>query len=850
MKKIIDLAGPWDMCIDQGEKMPGYLPGSNYLTLMTNGMEDPFFGTNEKWATQKGHHDHTFSRSFTLTREEAQSPHLDFVGDGIDTIANIFVNGRKIGSSDNLNRTWRFDMRSCAKEGENEIVLAIQDPYKYMLSKQAGDSHLGKPGKEKSFIRKAPCHFGWDWGPELAPSGVIRSIGIETYIYRIEETKIRQHHQDGKVLLDLWMCVNEESEDLSARIVLTSPSKEEIQEVALIRKGNTFTGQLEVKNPQLWWVAGLGEQPLYDLSFILFQNAEPADEVHKTIGLRTIKLDTAKDPYGEQFRFVINGVPIFIRGADWIPSDSFITRFSREDMEFYIKATRDSGMNMLRIWGGGMYESEDFYDMCDKYGILVWQDFIFACALYPFYRSDFLQNVCEEVKDNVRRIRHRASLALWCGNNEIDALYPVCRDKALLISNKDFFYLTLRDWVNELDGITPYWPGSPSSGHINKGPQNFRKGHVSGDSHLWNIWHGMLPIEAYRNYPTRFCSEFGMESMPAMKTIRRISHYENPELFDDVMLLHQKSGGGNSKIMYYLLQKYRRPKHFEDFVYLSQIVQSNAMRFATECWKRNIGMQNGATLWQLNDCWPVASWSIIDYYKQYKATMYHSRHYNKMLMISNDYYDDRAELYVINEYPKPFSGTLKYEIKNFQGQTLLTGKEEVRLEGVSSKRIYVLSYKGLNRSDVYLKTVLYQGEELMDEKLYLLVPDKDASLKKPVISRTIQYDGGNALVTLESDTLARYVYIDSDLIWDNWSDNYFDLEPGRKITVCVPLKDVSPEKFEAALTIKSLMDVEPYGTPEDDRKYMKEMWKKDKNWATYYAYKLVMAILWAQSIGD
>ena len=521
-------------------------------------------------------------------------------------------------------------------------------------------------------------------------------------------------------------------------------------------------------------------------------------------------------------------------------------------------------MNMFRVWGGGMYESEDFYDLCDKYGILVWQDFIFACEFYPFWNEAFTENVHREVEDNVRRLRHRASLALWCGNNEIDALYPIARDKTVLHANKDFFYLTLRDWVKELDGVTAYWPGSPSSGHIDKGPQNFRKGKVSGDSHLWNVWHGMLPIEAFRDYPTRFCSEFGMESMPAMKTIRRINPNEEPDLFDEVMLLHQKSGGGNSKILYYLLQKYRNPAKFEDFVYLSQIVQSNAMRFATETWKRHIGQQNGAIIWQMNDCWPVASWAIIDYYKQYKATLYHAKHFNKMQMISNDYYKDRSELYVVNEKPQALDAVLEVEIADFRGKVIRKETHPVHVNAVSSEKICVIHYKGLDIRNLYIRTRLTAGEKELDRKVYLPVPDKDAALPKAKIRKRVEIEDGIARVTLESDTLARYVFLDSELTWANWSDNYLDLLPGEAVTVQVPIRsfenqmaardqtetNVSAEAFEASLKVRSLTDVEPAGSAKDDKKTLKVMWKKDQNWATYYAYKLVMLILWWESIGD
>ena len=849
MKKRIDLAGEWTMRLDTGEELAGRLPGSNYLTLMNNGMEDPFFGTNEEWATEKGHHGCRFSRSFTLTKEDLAKEHLEFVADGIDTVCEVFINGKSAGKADNINRVWRFDIRPYALEGENRVELDIKDPYAYMLSEQKGDKHLQKSGQEKSFIRKTPCHFGWDWGPKLAPSGVTRSVALESYDVRIEEVFIRQEHPGGSVKLKLELRPDRMDGSLAAEARVGAPDGE-AWEVALERRDGVFKGEFEVPEPRLWWVAGLGEQPLYTVNFTLTKDGAHADAARRRIGLRTLELDTNRDADGEQFRFVINGVKIFVRGADWIPSDSFITRFTRGDMEFYIKSVRDAGMNMLRVWGGGTYETEDFYDLCDRYGILVWQDFVFACALYPFYRDDFVSNVRAEVIDNVRRIRHRACLALWCGNNELDVFYPLSRDKELVEANKRFFYFTLKDWVSELDGVTPYWPGSPSSGHYDRYMQNFRKGKLSGDSHLWNIWHGMLPIEAYRDFPTRFCSEFGMESMPAMKTIRRMSPHKEPDLFDDVMLLHQKSAGGNSKIMYYLLQKYRRPKKFEDFVYLSQIVQSDAMRFATECWKRRIGKQNGATLWQLNDCWPVASWAIIDYYRQFKATMYHSRHYNRLLMISNDYYPDRSELYVINEYPKAFEGALRWEFRRFDGKTLSSGEEKVILGGVSSARVKALDYKNIPARGAYLKTTLWSEGELLDEKLYLPVPDKDAELPKAEITFSVEYKDGSAFVTLRSDVYARYVFVDSPLVWDNFSDNYFDLEPGSEKVISVPLKDVSPEDFASSLTVKSLTDVEPYGTPEDDRRYMRKMWRKDKNWLTYYGYKLLMTMLRFKSRKD
>ncbi|MBO4888645.1 MAG: glycoside hydrolase family 2 protein [Firmicutes bacterium] len=877
-----NLEGTWQLTIDPRSENPsgpikGTLPGCNYLDLMAAGKEDPFYGTNENTATEWGHHDHSYTRKFIVSSEELTCAHLEFVGDGIDTVAKLLINGQEAGYMNNFHRTWRFDIKNLVHEGENEIELSFRDPYAYASEQQAKDAHLTKPSQDKSFIRKPPCHFGWDWGPKLAPTGVARSIEVEAYDARIMESRITQKHENGKVTLSFEVIPSDANERQACEVTLTrkdvdpaaSSTAQSViltrkdvdpaasstaQSVILTWKDDRLVGLLEVEDPRIWWPNGLGDQPLYDVRMILKDGEIVLDEQKKQIGLRTIALDTSKDEDGEQFRFIVNGVPIFVKGADWIPADSFITRADRKTLEFYIKATADGGMNMLRVWGGGMYESEDFYDLCDQYGVLVWQDFVFACAFYPFWNLDFLKNVCEEVKDNVRRLRHRASLALWCGNNEIDVFFLICKDKTVLREDKNFFYLTLRDWVNELDGVTPYWPGSPSSGHIDKIVQNFRKGKLSGDSHLWDIWHGMRPIEDYRTFPTRFCSEFGMESMPAMKTIRRINPAEKPDLFDDVMLLHQKSIGGNSKIMYYLLQKYRNPAKFEDFVYLSQINQSNAMRFATECWKRNIGRQNGAILWQLNDCWPVASWAIVDYDKQYKATLYNARHYNKMQMVSNDYYEDRSELYVINEKPSTLSGTLIVELADFSGNVCRKEEYPMVVGPVASLKVCTVSYEGLAVRDLFLRVrlVTAEGKEI-DQKTYLLVPDKEASLPKAEIDRTVEIRDGKAFVTLSSKVLARYVFLDCDLTHANWSDNYFDLLPGEPVTVSVALDDefanateavdIVADGFASMLQVKSLTDVEPAGTEEDDKKLIKEMWKKDKNWVTYYGYKAVVRIL-------
>jgi Beta-galactosidase/beta-glucuronidase len=844
MKKQ-NLAGEWRLRRDDGEELAGHLPGSTYLDYIKNGMEDPFWGCNETAAAKRAHHDYSYKRSFDLTEDFLNAEHVQLVAGGLDTICTIFVNGKTLGKTDNINRTWRLDAKHLLNSGENTIEIAIADPYKYIAEKQEADpmhkmTGNGVPGS--TWLRKTACHFGWDWGPKLPPAGLIGEIQLESFDVRIEDFKINQTHTEGHVKLDIWLKPNALEENTETKLVLTDPQGNE--KICVMKaEGDGYHGCFEIENPQLWWCNGLGEQPLYMLEAQLNKSGQPVDSQKRQIGLRTITLDTSSLPDGDQFRFIINGVPIFAKGANWIPPDSFVTRTTEEVVNFYIESARNSNMNMLRVWGGGNYESEMFYDACDRGGILVWQDFLFACAAYPFHNDDFVKNVKAEVEDNVCRIRHRASLALWCGNNEVEAFAMLWKKNSKEAkTNLPFYHNTLRAWVNKLDGVTSYWPGSPSGGAIKYKYHNLKKGNIRGDSHLWQIWHGMEPIEAFRKYHTRFCSEFGMESMPSTHTVGLFTDNPSPELFEPVMELHQKSGGGNEKILFYLLAKYRNPAKFDDYVYLTQLVQANTVRFATDCWRRNIGLQNGSLFWQLNDCWPVASWAGIDYGKQHKAVMYHGKQFNKMLCLSNDYFDNRAEIYVTNEYPRSFKGEVNWKLYDFSGEIINSGISAVDVNNVASKCACVLKYKdilkGRNKRDAVLFVTLSENGEVKDEKSWLLVPDKIANLKEPHIQQEISVENGAATVRLHSDTYARYVYLEAKSIEAAWSDNFFDIPAKGSKTVQVQLpKDMDKEKFSSSLKIKSLAEVEPKNSRFGDRLLRIQMLFRKKNFLTWLIFK-------------
>lgn len=827
----LDLAGVYILYRDDRAPIAGKLPGCTYLDYMANGMADPFAEMNETEAKKLAEHDYRYSGTFVLNDDILAMPHIDFVGDGLDTLCHVVVNGTEIGFSDNIYRVWRFDLKPYVRAGINTLDLRFDNPYPYIEKKNA-ENPLPKPNtalKGCGQLRKVPSHFGWDWGPCLPPAGVERSIAIEAYDARIEDLRIEQFHEDGRVTVTAEGRLNDDAcpEGLRAALDFTSPDGETVSLSAGITDSG-FAFEIPVDAPKLWWCSGLGDQPLYSLSVTLIKNDAPIDTVSKKIGLRTIRLDTAPDDLGRNFRFVINGVPIFVRGADWIPSDIFITRSTGETYDFYVRETARSNMNLIRVWGGGRYECDDFYDACDRYGILVWQDFCFACNSYPFNDQAFLNNVYEEVKDNVRRLRHRASLALWCGNNENELFAGMMKKQPLWQMNIDFYHFTLNQWLRDFDALTEYWPGSPSSGVRGEKPQDLTPGKIAGDAHLWQVWHGLQPIEAYKNYHTRLCTEFGMESMPSMKAVRSFTSKKDLKLSDPVLKLHQKCEGGNEKMLYYLLAKYRNPAEFEDFVYLSQLVQSGAMRYATDIWRRNIGRQNGATFWQLNDCWPVASWAGIDYCRQLKAVMYHARSYNKPLCLINDYAEDGLTLYVVNEYPTPFSGGLLWSVRDFYGNEILSGETELTVASTAASEAAAFSFSSLPAElppeKVYIDVILKDADGVRDRKQWLLVPDRDACLPKPAIRYDLHCENGVATVTFRSVAYARYVYLESSCIDAPWSDNFFDLLPGEEKTVTAEMKPgTTAALLRSSLKFKTLVDVKAKGTAEDDRRLRRRL---------------------------
>jgi beta-mannosidase len=841
--ETLDLRGKWNLTnLSTRETIAGMLPGCNYLDLMSAGkIKDPFWGQNENEGTLVSKSDFIYSRSFDVKADLLRKEYVDLVLSGVDTLATITVNNRVVAKTENCHRVYRFDVKQLLQAKGNSIEILFESPYAYIDAHQkknklpnigftAGIAHL----------RKVQCHFGWDWGPKLPPVGITGNIGIEAYDKRIEDIEVYQKHESGKVTLSIASHFSTDCTGQTLRCTLTDPDGKDSKHHVRI-SGQDAALEIEITSPKLWWCNGLGDQPLYILDVQLVDGSNIQDEIKKCIGLRTIELDTHRDEIGGQFRFIINGVPIFAKGANWIPTDSFINRTTHDDLRFYIEQAKWANMNMLRVWGGGYYESDDFYDLCDHNGILVWQDFAFACSPYPFEEPAFLENVHQEVIDNVRRLRHHASLALWCGNNENEMMTSMWKSKKVTYeSNYDFYYNILSKWTSELDKATPYWPGSPSSGErkIESVDLDY------GDNHLWGIWHGLLPVTTFRRMPARFTSEFGLESFPSMRAIRAFTDKPDINYLDPVMLTHQKSAGGNQKILFYLLDQYRDPKHFEDFVYLSQLTQAGAMRFATDEWRRRMGTCNGSIYWQYNDCWPVASWAGIDYLQQPKAVHYHSREYNKPVCLSNDYFDDRAEIYLANDLPQPLTGELVWTVTNFMGKLLASGKCPVEIGPTQAKKLTVLKFSeilaGEKKTRAVLSATLTSNGKEIDTKRWLLSADKFAELPKAVIKQSVKTDGTQVEITLSSSAFARSVYVVVNGADTPVSDNFFDLMPGEEKTVTVhlamPAKDAD---LMNAIHLKSLADVEPRSTRFADSLKQFLMHFTWINFSTWIAFKFI-----------
>ena len=803
---------------DGGEWLGAQVPGCNYLDLLRlDKIKDPFVGTNEKEAYWVALEDWEYARSFAVTQELLESDRVILRADMLDTICDVYINDILVGNGQNCHLRYEWDVKDKLRAGENEIRIVFYSPVRYVEKKQAQEKCPPNSNGQNGIphIRKPQCHFGRDWGPVLPPSGISGDIGIIAQNGAvIKDAIIKQSHSDNKVTLDISAQAEILSDKyVSYELIVTAPNGEVIADING-EAAESISHTVEIDDPQLWWTHELNpvdEQPIYDVAITLKDNSgNSLDRTDKKIGLRTLTLDRSKDEWGFNFRFILNGVPIFVKGANWIPADSFINRYTRERLEYDLQAALFSNMNMLRIWGGGYYESDLMYDLCDKYGILLWQDFQFACQAYPFFDNELTENVKAEVEYNVKRLRHHASLAIWSGNNEIEAMSMGWMfAKNYIAWTEKFFYHILPEQLRKFDDITPYISGSPCG-------IDHMKGHDRdnvGDTHLWAVWHGLQPMNYYRKRLTRFCSEFGFESLPDIKTIQRFAKPEEYSLTSKVFLSHQKCLSGNMKMIYYIASRFRLPKRFEDYIYLSQISQQECIKDATEHWRRNKGRCNGAMYWQMNDCWPVCSWAGMDYYGNYKALQYTSRHFNAPVSVSIQDEKNDIKIYAINDTLHGGEYEIECAVYDFDGRELIKQRKAIELNALSIEIPFTVSRADIKEKEYVLVAELYKDGALVNSKTYLPKAEKDLHLPKAKCSLRTEIKGDTAHIYLKSDKFMRLVRVESDSNTMPFSDNYFDLLPDREICITQKLpENTDIEKYIAGLSVRCVQDIEPKGS--------------------------------------
>jgi beta-mannosidase len=820
--KIQSLTDAWEFR-QKGEQewLPADVPGGVHTDLLALGrIPDPFVGDNEKRVKWVAERDWEYHRQFTVEPELMQQPNIWLVCDGLDTLATVSLNGAELGYTKNMFRQYRWDVKAFLKAGKNDLQIAFDSPVRFATTQQ---SIRPMPGVSQAipggpYLRKAPCQFGWDWGPQLPTIGIWKDIRLEGYeSVRIEEVHLRQYHAEDKVTVEARVIIqNWDEVPYLASVHLIAPDGQVFESNGIVTGEKACTLQVEIMNPQLWWPNGYGSQPLYRVSIELRQSDLLLDQREYQLGLRTIELCQKPDEWGRSFTFVVNGLPIFAKGSNWIPADSFPTRISDANLERLISAAAETHQNMLRVWGGGFYEDERFYDLCDRFGILVWQEFIFSCSVYPLDDAEFVENIRIEVIENIRRLRHHASLALWCGNNEmewgwVDWGWKVPEYQDLKIAYDRFFHHTLPAWCAAEDPDHAYWPSSPSSNTPFENPNNQQQ----GDAHYWDVWHGRKPFTAYRSQYPRFMSEFGFQSLPPLATIRTYAEEAEWNITSYIMEQHQKNESGNALMVSQMLDSFRLPKDFESLVYLSLVLQAEGIRYGVEHWRRHPRQVSGTLYWQLNDCWPVASWSSLDYFGRWKALHYAARRFNAPLLLSIEDKPTEMDVTITSDLHEPWEGSVRWSLETLEGKVLQANVESVKVAPFDVMPVCNLNFSSILtdelRRDVVFIAELYQDEQFLARQTAFFVPTKHLNMTDPTISPQIQIEQQQIRIKLTSFSLARQVECALEGTDVVFSDNYFDLPAGRTVEISVPLPPSwTFSQVTKALRVRSIYDSYAY----------------------------------------
>ncbi len=816
---------------------PAQVPGVVHTDLLRNNLiPDPFDRDNEFRLQWIGLTDWEYQTTFQLDSAAVGHDHLDLVFDGLDTFADVYLNDQAILHADNMFRRWRIPGKPLLKPGPNTLRIVFHSaitkmiPYVKSLPYILPSISTYNFGNEENiatapYTRKAPYQYGWDWGPRFMTEGIWQPVRLETWdALRIDNFHIHQRKVGADIASLTAELDIEASKPTTVSLALahdemsSTQTADGTQTLQLDAGMNHVSFPIRIAAPKLWYPVGYGPQNRYHFSAVIRIGRDISAHAESKTGLRSVELRRVPDQWGKSFEFVVNGIEVYSKGADVIPFDSFPNRVTPQIHRKILQDARDAHMNMVREWGGGYYESDDFYDICDELGIMVWQEFAFGGDMIPGDVA-FQENVRQEAIDQIKRLRDHPSIVVWCGNNEVEtgwyhwgnrqefkeSISPEARDRVwqdYIIMFADILKIAVAQYADP----APYWPSSPSA-NFEEVPDNQH----NGDMHYWQVWHAQAPASDYTLQFPRFMTEYGFQSFPEMRTIRTFAN--KPEDFDihsTVMQAHQKNKGGNERILTYMLREYRQPKDFESFVYLSQVQQAEIIKIGAEHFRRDRPRTMGGLYWQLNDCWPVASWASIDYYGRWKALHYYARRFYDDVLVSPFLHEDKIDVYVVSDKLQPLSGTIHTRLLDFSGKVVLDQTKDVQIPAQSSAIYFTLDKADLTAKADPERSFLVFDLEVGGKKISrnLIFFDVTHNLDLPVapkIEATLNKTGGNYSLNVQSPQLARGVYVSFGNLDVESSDNYFDLLPGESATITLK-SSATLDQLKGAMKVMSLTE--------------------------------------------
>ena len=811
---------------------PATVPGVVHTDLLQNKIiEDPFFRLNERGLQWIDKEDWVYETCFTLAADMMRKENMELVFEGLDTYADVYLNDECILKANNMFRRWSIPVRQYIREENNILKVYFHSPvkidvpkwdalpYQYPASNDQSENGGLFNKKISIFARKAGYHYGWDWGPRLVTSGIWRPVYIRAWSdLRINDVFIEQKEVGaGRAVIAGHVELDADKDMDGVLVTITDEATGRVLgewQADLKRGTNRVTVDFVLHKPKLWWSNGLGEPFLYRFRTDIIAGGELLDSKTERVGIRSLKVVHQPDKDGHTFYIELNGRPVFAKGANYIPLDNFLPRVTPENYKRTILDAAGVNMNMLRVWSGGIYENDVFYDLCDEYGIMIWQDFMFACSMYPA-EGALLDNIHQEAVDNVKRLRNHACIALWCGNNECqDAWLGWGWKREIERQNKEYadkiwaqyrqqYHVTLPGVVREYAPGTFYWPSSPFAF------EGEMSGTTDGDRHYWSVWHGKAPISDYDSEKSRFFSEYGFQSFPEFDSVKRYAPYpEDWDIRSEVMMSHQRGGDhANGLIETYLLNEYKKPRDFRAFLYMNHVLQGDAIKTAIESHRRQMPYNMGTLFWQHNDCWPVASWASRDYYGRWKAQHYYVRKAYDDILISSVVEGDDLKVYAVSDRLENTSGRLQLQVCQFDGTVVHHWGKSVGISGNDSRVCFSAPLakllEGANRGTVYVRVDYTDKSGRVYHNNYCLGKQKDMDYPKVDLQTEVRSIEGGYEVTVSADKFARAVCLS---VADNesvYSDNYFDVQPKSSVQVQVRTR-LSAEAFNGSLRLTCL----------------------------------------------